>query len=379
MEENDFQDDAQPICVTQIVASKENEEGTKNKESIESLFSLIKELRSEIKEIKNNKESGASSSSASSSSVLKHVETPVREVITKTPVRELKNPMRVKKFVGPNVTENENECEDIDDENEGELYEELNLHAELTDGCESNDELIDNHSVLDFSKLNYIKNSDEEVEEPLNEAFAKIIETSWSAKKAFTSIKTLYDKYKCPQNFVKKPPIVNTELWKLLGSWQRKSDIKFSLIQKSIKRAMNATLTIFEECQKDSIDYQKIAQTITDISALLGHSSHEISLKRRHFIRSVISPEYKDLCSPSQPMTDKLFGDDLPKLINELNITNKISNKNKNKAGTMKENYRYKPYNTNNNRRVSFLAQGRGNLPQRSVTWKKGQQHQQQK
>jgi len=51
-----------------------------------------------------------------------------------------------------------------------------------------------------------------------------------------------------------------------LGSWQRKSDIKFSLIQKSTKKAMNATLTILDECQKASSDVQKIAQTIRQFS-----------------------------------------------------------------------------------------------------------------
>ena len=59
---------------------------------------------------------------------------------------------------------------------------------------------------------------------------------------------------------------------------------------------MNCGLTVLEECQKDNVNIQNIAQSITDMSALLGYSSYEISLKRSVFIRNVINTEYKDLC-----------------------------------------------------------------------------------
>ena len=132
---------------------------------------------------------------------------------------------------------------------------------------------------------------------------------------------------------------------------------------------MNASLAILEEVQKENINIQNIAQIVTDISALLSHSSYEISLKRRVFIRNVINPDCKDLCSPMQPMTDKLFGDELPKLVKELKLTNTISNKCKTQQSNRQP--RYKPYY---NKRGSFLGQGRGNPPQRKVFWKKPHQ-----
>jgi hypothetical protein len=36
---------------------------------------------------------------------------------------------------------------------------------------------------------------------------------------------------------------------------------------------------ILDECQKEKINIQNIAQNVIDMSALLGHSSYEISLK----------------------------------------------------------------------------------------------------
>ena len=173
----------------------------------------------------------------------------------------------------------------------------------------------------------------------------------------------MFDKYKCPENFPQQPPKVNPELWKLLNSWQRKSDVKFSMMQKCIKKAMNCGLTVLEECQKDNVNIQNIAQSITDMSALLGYSSYEISLKRRVFIRNVINTEYKDLCSPNQPMTTQLFGDDLPKVVKELKLTNAISNRFK--PSFNKQTQRFKQsstYNKNYFRKNPFLGQGRETL-----------------
>ena len=89
------------------------------------------------------------------------------------------------------------------------------------------------------------------------------------------------------------------ELCKLLTSWQLKSDTKFMSIQKSLVRAMNASLSILSEIQSGDFSVQSIVQKTADIAAILGQISHELSLKRRVFVRSVINSEYKDLCSSS--------------------------------------------------------------------------------
>ena len=45
--------------------------------------------------------------------------------------------------------------------------------------------------------------------------------------KNFENMKEIFQKYKCPSNCASDPPKVNVELWKVLSSWQKKSDIKF--------------------------------------------------------------------------------------------------------------------------------------------------------
>ena len=79
-------------------------------------------------------------------------------------------------------------------------------------------------------------------------------------------MKSIFERYKSPENCVFVPPKVNLELWKLLSSWQRKSDIKFMSIQKSLVRTMNASLSIPGEIQSGDLSVQSIAQKTADIA-----------------------------------------------------------------------------------------------------------------
>ena len=79
-------------------------------------------------------------------------------------------------------------------------------------------------------------------------------------------MKSIFERYKSPENCVFVPPKVNLELWKLLSSWQRKSDIKFMSIQKSLVRTRNASLSIPGEIQSGDLSVQSIAQKTADIA-----------------------------------------------------------------------------------------------------------------
>ena len=78
------------------------------------------------------------------------------------------------------------------------------------------------------------------------------------------------------------------------------------------------------EIHSGDFSVQSIAQKTADIAAILGQASHELSLKQRVFVRSVINSEYKDLCSSSQPVTKFVFADNLPQVVKDLNLTNKL-------------------------------------------------------
>jgi len=257
----------------------------------------------------------------------------------------------------------------------------FNARASQTDGYESlnenenqnpvvlvdkeqqnNGELKEPELELDVEKLVSVS-TEEERSSPIDEKLAQLIKTNWDSEKPFENMKKIFKTYPCPENCTLDPPKVNGELWKILNSAQRKSDVKLVTIQKSLKKALNVNLKILEEVKNGNVSVQSLAQKTVDMAAILGHASHEISLKRRIFIRGNINPQYKDLCAQSQPITSKLFGDDLPKLVKELNLTNKISNKYA-KSSTTKS-YDKPQRGQNYNRRNSFLGRGRGSLPYR--------------
>ena len=73
-------------------------------------------------------------------------------------------------------------------------------------------------------------------------------------------MKSIFEKYKSPENCVFIPPKVDLELWKLLSSWQRKSDIKFMSIQESLVRTVNASLSILSEIQSGDVSVQSISE-----------------------------------------------------------------------------------------------------------------------
>ena len=177
---------------------------------------------------------------------------------------------------------------------------------------------------------------------------------------------------KSPENCVFVPSKVNLELWKLLSSWQRKSDIKFMSIQKSLVRAMNASLSILGEIHSGDFSVQSIAQKTADIAAILRQVSHELSLKRRVFIRSVINSEYKDLCSSSEPVTEFLFRDNLPQVVKELDLANRLGSRPINKHSYSRS--RIYAGNKGKCKQNSFLGRGRSNP--NHEPWKQGRKYQ---
>ena len=60
---------------------------------------------------------------------------------------------------------------------------------------------------------------------------------------------------------------------------------------------------------------------------MLGHASHDLSFKRRTFVRSRRKPEYRSLCASSRKVTEWLFGDNLSQEINNSFLTNKVLSK----------------------------------------------------
>lgn len=70
-----------------------------------------------------------------------------------------------------------------------------------------------------------------------------------------------------------------------------------------------------------------LLQKSTDALTLFANANSELNQRRREFIKPDLHEEYKHLCSSSVPITDQLFGNDLPKQVKELTEVNRVGKK----------------------------------------------------
>ena len=76
--------------------------------------------------------------------------------------------------------------------------------------------------------------------------------------------------------------------------------------------------------KKKSPDYMTLIPTLTDSVALIDHVQKELSFKQRDAIRPFLNQEFKQACSRTLKPGKFLFGEDLPKTLQELKTTNKL-------------------------------------------------------
>ena len=67
--------------------------------------------------------------------------------------------------------------------------------------------------------------------------------------------------------------------------------------------------------------------SLMDGVLLLANANQELNYQRRELMRPQLNANYRHLCSPSNPVTSLLFGDDLPKAVKDISDTNRLSSK----------------------------------------------------
>ena len=131
-----------------------------------------------------------------------------------------------------------------------------------------------------------------------------------------------------------------------MSSNQKKRDVEFATLQKSLVKAVTGALNIFHEVQKNKFEIQTIEQIVADITAIVGKVSYDLSLKRRKLIKSSLKPEFRSLCSANHELTELLF--------EESYYHSKYSNN------------KYSKDCAKSFSRKSFLSRGRESLPKKS-------------
>ena len=250
----------------------------------------------------------------------------------------------------------------------------FNVHASDTDGYDA--DLVctpvpvstvvpPKTGKIDYSKLTCFDATTSQGP-AIDEQFAEILKKNWCLDKKTNpeiqvGLDNLFKQYKPPGNCLFDPPLVNKEVRKLLSAHQR-CDLRFLSMQK----IFNVTST----------DIGRMAQITTNVCAMLGDVSHEISQNRRSYVRGALKDEYKELCGNKESYL-WLFGDHLPHDIIDLGITNKLKKKDqynyysrghqnfKRQGYSSQSSSRPQPYSTHKpqNSRQPFLGKGRGSLP----------------
>ena len=189
--------------------------------------------------------------------------------------------------------------------------------------------------------------------------------SNFASRISQTTSKEIEKKILLPSNL--SIPLVNTELWRIMSSNQRKGEVKLATLQKSLVKDVAEALNIFTEVQKEKFEIQTMAQIVADITATVGKVSYDPSLKRRELIKSSLKPELRSFCSANNEPTELLLGDDLTKHVKDLTMTNKLK-KSESCFQSKYSNNKYSKDYAKFYSRQSFLDRGRENLQKKS--WK---------
>ena len=187
----------------------------------------------------------------------------------------------------------------------------------------------------------------------INTAWAERLKSVWMEDNNLHSMKPLYEKYKVPSNCdTICAPTMNPEMKRLMASkWDKKSDITYSGMQKTLTKVFSAAIQLNElNMAKTHTQASKAQgmQITADITTMLGHVSYELSNQRKFHLGRVIQPHFRPLCAKDTVKPTKLlFGENVTQLIKDVQIKNKI--------GFRDDSRRGRPAG-----KGSFLAYGRG-------------------
>ena len=124
---------------------------------------------------------------------------------------------------------------------------------------------------------------------PLHKKMFDIICRNLASRISQITSKEIEKNVLLPNNLPLLIPLVNSELWRIMSSNQRKGDAKLNTLQTSLVKVVAGALNIFTEVQKDKFEIQTITQIVAGITTISGKVSYYLSLKRRELINSSLN------------------------------------------------------------------------------------------
>ena len=180
-----------------------------------------------------------------------------------------------------------------------------------------------------ITKLTKTLQLTEHVAPAIDGDLASPVENIMGEKANEDKLTELKKQYETPENCTTLSETkVNPGVWNNLDESARSTDLKFQKVQKSL---IKGVIVIVSEVNKlmgsSGRQEDDTVSALMDGVLLLANANQELNYRRRELMRPQLNANYSHLCSPSTPVTAKLFGDDLPKAVKDISDTNRLSAK----------------------------------------------------
>ena len=171
---------------------------------------------------------------------------------------------------------------------------------------------------------------DDKVGDEMQTPLANLLTNMLSKKLDEAALNKKADLYPRPANVPEiVTPAINTEIWGQLQQQTRSRDIKFQKAQGSNVKGLSALArlanTLLEaKNKKTSVPVPDCLKLGLDAFALFSNGNQEMNHRRKESIKPDLNIKFKALAK-NNPVTDKLFGDDLSQQVKDINETAKMS------------------------------------------------------
>lgn len=154
----------------------------------------------------------------------------------------------------------------------------------------------------------------------VNSSLASMLNKACSLPAGVTFIKDIGDRYNRPSNIPHfLVPTVNVTIYRKMSRFQKYTDHGLQKTQGNLCGGIYAMALLSEklyQLKKDNPDdlLTDLHTISEDAPFLLAHSSFQLSVARRNYLKHLFAGDYKNLCKKTQKVTDELFGSELTKV-----------------------------------------------------------------
>ncbi|XP_071126837.1 uncharacterized protein [Mytilus edulis] len=207
-----------------------------------------------------------------------------------------------------------------------------------TDNLDKSDNVTDDEDLNEVNELmdemSEFYNDSEETSAAIEESLAKSVNTSLRSKIPDSKFKEIKSKYKRPENCQNLMiPSVNEEVWGEKHSMInaiRSRDLKLQKIMgyviKGMIPAIETTNDILKAAlKKNTFEPTKNLRKMTDGIRMFAASYTQLNQYRKENFKPIMIGKFKKLTYTNNSVSDKLFGDDLQKKIEDIQKSKKIS------------------------------------------------------